>query len=225
MWTCWLSYHHEKQTSRIQSLNTLKTWVFLTRRIFRDGVTNILGKVAIFTIETYYKTLLVREDFIFRVNSWGCKDVIIKVLANNLYVMIIEQHMTNRKNKVSWIYPSLWPRENKVTRIILSVLQYMFVFTWGIQNQSTTKRCNLILQSFCLNLLHVSYRSGGDNCETGETTPCRNPMVELFYGQYRAEGINEGIKANDSLLLCVYVYNGIIFASLNPAKNFHFNFQ
>ena len=36
------------------------------------------------------------------------------------------------------------------------------------------------------------YRSGGDNCETGETTPCRNPMVELFYGQYRAEGINEG---------------------------------
>ena len=31
--------------------------------------------------------------------------------------------MTNRKNKVPWIYSEWWPRENKVTRII-SVLQY-----------------------------------------------------------------------------------------------------
>ncbi|KAK3107716.1 hypothetical protein FSP39_020622 [Pinctada imbricata] len=33
--------------------------------------------------------------------------------------------------------------------------------------------------------------SGGDNSEAGECSR-RNPMVELFYGQYRAEGVNEG---------------------------------
>ena len=48
--------------------------------------------------------------------------------------------MTNRKNKVPWIYPEWWPRENKVRRII-SVLQYMFciyhkVETWCLQRNS-----------------------------------------------------------------------------------------
>ena len=38
-------------------------------------------------------------------------------------VRIIEEDMTSRENKVSWINIERWFRENKVTRII-SVLQY-----------------------------------------------------------------------------------------------------
>ncbi|XP_060606491.1 ubiquitin carboxyl-terminal hydrolase 25-like isoform X2 [Ruditapes philippinarum] len=31
-----------------------------------------------------------------------------------------------------------------------------------------------------------------DNTSSGEKTSCSNPMVDLFYGQYRADGVNEG---------------------------------
>ena len=58
----------------------------------------------------------------FRVNSRKHCDAKIKsspIISNK---RIIEQGMANRVNKVSWIYPGKWPRENKVTRII-SVLQ------------------------------------------------------------------------------------------------------
>ena len=66
----------------------------------------------------------------FRVNSRKHGDAKIKpspIISNE---RIKEQDTTNRENKVSWIYPRWWPRENKVTRII-SVLQYQnIIYKW-----------------------------------------------------------------------------------------------
>ena len=45
-----------------------------------------------------------------------------EVHANISHVSIIVQEMNNRENKVSWINPKSWARENKVTQKI-SVLQ------------------------------------------------------------------------------------------------------
>ena len=39
-----------------------------------------------------------------------------KVRANIFHVSIIVQEMNNRENKVLWINPKSWSRENKVTR-------------------------------------------------------------------------------------------------------------
>ena len=47
-----------------------------------------------------------------------------KVHANISHVSIIVQEVNNRENKVSWINPKSWARENKVTGKI-SVLQYV----------------------------------------------------------------------------------------------------
>ena len=62
---------------------------------------------------------------LFRLNSREHRDARIKsspIISNERN---IEEYMTNRENKVSWINLGWWPRENKVTRII-SVLQYIF---------------------------------------------------------------------------------------------------
>jgi hypothetical protein len=42
----------------------------------------------------------------------------------------------------------------------------------------------------------VCYKHINNNAiffRAGDSEESKNPMVELFYGQYRAEGVNEGI--------------------------------
>ena len=66
-----------------------------------------------------------------------------KVHANISYLSTIVQEMNNHENKVSWINPKSWARENKVTRKI-SVLQY---HAKGLDTSNTHMQCESRLSS------------------------------------------------------------------------------
>ena len=73
------------------------------------------------TLNTFYS-----RGLYFRVNSrdqWHPKKSPRQYFSCKYYIV---QEMKNRENKVSWINPKSWARENKITRKI-SVLQYATV--------------------------------------------------------------------------------------------------
>ena len=76
-----------------------------------------------------------------------------KDVANNFYVRIIKQDMTNCENKDLWIYPSRRLRENKVTQII-SVVQYKSLWIRHISNSFYRDYSGLLEQCKNLSYLH-----------------------------------------------------------------------
>lgn len=56
----------------------------------------------------------------------------------------------------------------------------------------------------CISLFKITYGYSNffSGSSTEETRQNRNPMCELFYGQYRAEGTNEGMY--EHLILTVF---------------------
>ena len=78
----------------------------------------IMIKLRTHTVKHFFS-----RGLYFRINSQKHGDANIKSSPIISREWIIEQYMTNRENKVPWIYPEWCPRENKVMRII-SVLQY-----------------------------------------------------------------------------------------------------
>ena len=74
----------------------------------------------------YCEILFLREDFIFRLFRKSVERHTIKSSPIVSNIRIIEQDMTNRKNKVLCPFAACWSRENKVMRI--SVLQYMYMY-------------------------------------------------------------------------------------------------
>ena len=126
-------------------LNANGVFVNLGWKVFTPVANDVLQYVFINAVQIFDTV----KHFIllyFRVNSREHRDAKIKSSPIISNVRNIEEYMTNRENKVSWIHLGWWPRENKVSRII-SILQYI----------KKTLMYNILLndyqQLFCIGLI------------------------------------------------------------------------